>query len=204
MQGQINLDSNFGKLIYMLARQQNTIVEIGTWNGLGSTKCIIEALKTRTDNYQFYTIECVKDRYDFSANYWNQILTEEEKLKIHLLHGSILTPDQIPPKDTLRSLAGFTESWYDEDVSAILNSNYLLDLLPNKIDMLLLDGGEYTTYQEYKILADRTKIILLDDTTCLKCSAIRKELLDDPDYVTVADNLQDRNGYAIFRNVKRV
>lgn len=203
MQGQINLDSSFGKLIFMLAQQQKSIVEIGTWNGMGSTKCIIEALKKRQDDYEFYTIECQQDRYQFASNYWQGVLTADQKLRIHLLHGSILTPQEIPSKQSLAHTEGFVEQWYNEDVTAISTSNYLLDLLPKSIDMLLLDGGEYTTYAEYQVLKDRTKIILLDDTSCLKCAAVRQELIQDSNYITVADNLTDRNGYAIFRNVTK-
>jgi hypothetical protein len=203
MQGQINLDSSFGKLIFMLARQQKTIVEIGTWNGLGSTRCIIEALKSRQDDYEFYTIECQQERFQFSWDYWQSVLTLDQKSRIHLLHGSILLPHQVPSKASLANVDGFVEQWYDEDVTAISTSNYLLDLLPAAIDMLLLDGGEYTTYAEWQVLKDRTKIILLDDTACLKCAAVRQELLADPMYITVADNLTDRNGYAIFRNITK-
>ena len=53
--GQINLDSNIGLLLRDLASNEkyNTILEIGTWNGLGSTKCFIEGFKFRNTPFIF-------------------------------------------------------------------------------------------------------------------------------------------------------
>ena len=44
--GQINIESDFGRVIYELAKKEenSVFVDIGTWNGLGSTKCFIEAM----------------------------------------------------------------------------------------------------------------------------------------------------------------
>ena len=42
---QINIESDFGKIIFDLAKMSEnlTFIDIGTWNGLGSTKCFIKA-----------------------------------------------------------------------------------------------------------------------------------------------------------------
>ena len=64
--------------------------------------------------------------------------------------------------------------------------------------MLILDGGEYSTYPEFKKLKDRTTIFVLDDTNTLKCMRIRQELLTEK-YQIIYDNLQERNGCSIFR-----
>ncbi len=47
MSGHINLDSNAGNLLYEYSKRDdvNIIFEIGTWNGLGTTNCIYEAIK---------------------------------------------------------------------------------------------------------------------------------------------------------------
>ena len=56
--GQINIDQDFGKIIYDLSSdsRNKTFVDIGTWNGLGSTRCFIEAMKLNNDS-TLYTIE---------------------------------------------------------------------------------------------------------------------------------------------------
>ena len=45
-QGEINRRSILGDMIYDYASEPNikTIVDIGTWNGLGTTKCVIDAI----------------------------------------------------------------------------------------------------------------------------------------------------------------
>ncbi len=47
MAGQINMDSEFGKIIFEYARntEYKSYLEIGTWNGEGSTNCFIQGLK---------------------------------------------------------------------------------------------------------------------------------------------------------------
>lgn len=201
MQGQINLDSSFGKLINMLARSSTSIVEIGTWNGQGSTRCVIDALISRTDDYEFYTVECNQERYHEALNYWASTLTAEQLSKIHFLFGSILERGEIPLVEEISNSPGFVLDWYNQDLSAISTSGYVFAELPLKIDMLILDGGEYTTYAEFLKLKDRSKIICLDDTATNKCKLIREQLLDDPTYICVTDITNDRNGYAVFRKI---
>lgn len=50
--GQIAREHDIGKIIYNYATDNKFVnfLEIGTWNGLGSTKCFIEGFKNR--NYQ--------------------------------------------------------------------------------------------------------------------------------------------------------
>jgi hypothetical protein len=129
------------------------------------------------------------------------VLTPDQLSKIHFLFGSILKPSEIPTVEQISHKQGFIKEWYDQDVQAITTSACVLDQIPSEIDMLILDGGEYTTYAEFVILKSRTKIVFLDDTTTFKCSLIRQELLVDPAYLCVADVVNDRNGYAVFRKV---
>ena len=68
--GQINLDSELGKFIYKIASNKSfqNYLEIGTWNGLGSTKCFIEAFENRDNDFLFYSLECNTDKYEFANN----------------------------------------------------------------------------------------------------------------------------------------
>jgi hypothetical protein len=74
----------------------------------------------------------------------------------------------------------------------------VLDELPETIDFLLLDGGEYTTLYEFSVLFGRcTKYIALDDTKMDKCKEIHKILTDNPDWNEIVA-LDCRNGFSIF------
>ena len=74
----------------------------------------------------------------------------------------------------------------------------MLDALPEKIDVLILDGGEFTTYAEYLLLKDRTRVLVCDDSSKYKCEKIREELLADESYETLIDAPTQRNGFCAF------
>ncbi len=46
MPGQINNNTEFGQILYDLScnKEYTSYVEIGTWDGQGSTKCIMDGL----------------------------------------------------------------------------------------------------------------------------------------------------------------
>ena len=210
MQGQINIGTNLGDHILKLAQRKDvsTIVEIGTWNGLGSTLCVLEAIKNT--NKVFITIEA----------YQNMQLLAEDNLKAYkvnmgdrfqILHGTIVTQKDMgwidinKIKDEVnRGIAPseihpeHLKLWLACDLEAIANSPYLYDQIPGQIDMLILDGGEYSTYPEWLKLKDRTKIFVLDDTKYLKCKRIREEMIVSGKYKVIADDQNDRNGYTIL------
>jgi hypothetical protein len=52
--------------------------------------------------------------------------------------------------------------------------------LPKVFDVILLDGGEFTTYYEFQLLKNRCKILMLDDINVDKCKLIVSEILADP------------------------
>lgn len=67
--GQILPDSPFGQMLTRLARMSDSIVEIGTWNGGGSTLCLANGLERPAQ--RLYTVEAdpgrhaeAKARYD--------------------------------------------------------------------------------------------------------------------------------------------
>ena len=43
-QGQIMRGTVFGEMIYEIAKSSSYIVDIGTWFGMGTTKCIIDGI----------------------------------------------------------------------------------------------------------------------------------------------------------------
>ncbi len=68
--------------------------------------------------------------------------------------------------------------------------------IPSIFDVILLDGGEFTTYHEFQILKNKCKVLMLDDTQADKCKYIVQELLSDPSWKIVKHE-KYRNGYVI-------
>ena len=87
--GQINMDSEFGQEIYRLALNQRygRFLEIGTWNGDGSTICIMNGLMERNSDGQLWSIEIDKDMYLRAKQFWSWIEQSEYKSILTIVHG---------------------------------------------------------------------------------------------------------------------
>lgn len=204
MKGQINLDSKLGKIIYDIVSDIDVknIVEIGTWNGYGSTQCIKQSIiDNNKKDYLVYSLEINKDMYDIAIGNHNLpnfnlvfgTIVNEEDLKWFEWEKYFNSPDGYYD-------GGFSKrKWLDEDIENIRKTKNVLELIPNEIDLLILDGGEFSTYPEYMKIGNRAKVIILDDTKVLKCQKIREELISNNNYEILYDELNDRNGFFVAR-----
>lgn len=57
--GQIS-NGRFSEIIKKFAKNEDykTFLEVGSWNGMGSTKQFTDELVLRLDDYVFYSLEC--------------------------------------------------------------------------------------------------------------------------------------------------
>jgi predicted O-methyltransferase YrrM len=65
----INTSQCFHICAFAKNTQLKTFLEIGTWNGMGSTKTFLNAFNDRfNDNsYSFYSLECNKEKCENAA-----------------------------------------------------------------------------------------------------------------------------------------
>jgi hypothetical protein len=103
-------------------------------------------------------------------------------------------------------------NWLDEESLHLKNCPFVLDQIPAKIDLLILDGGEFSSTLEFDKLHKRARFIVLDDTSdsvewipkthTLKNSEVRKYILKNSDeFKVIADNQKDRNGFFICERI---
>jgi hypothetical protein len=198
IQGQILPESLFGESIkkIILEEKPNTILEIGTWKGLGSTKVIIDSIIESNYKPKFISLESNKNFYDIAKNNLNPFLGY-----VDLLYGRIIEKSVVEEFVSENVLTDEMVIWLNNDLNDYLLCDNILNKLPNSIDFLLLDGGEFSTYCEWSVLKNRSKIVVLDDTLVLKCKKIREELLGDNNYELIIDNPNDRNGFSIFKKI---
>jgi hypothetical protein len=199
--GQICNDS-FSKEIekYASDDKNKTFLEIGTWNGLGSTKAFSNGFKSRNDDYIFYSLECNKDKcMDASKLY-------SDNSKIHILNEVIWNEE---PSDFYeifpQCLTNETyKHWNEVDIINMKKCNLFLDRpnLPDIFDVILLDGGEFTTYHEFQLLKNKCKILMLDDINVDKCKLIVLELENDPSWKIIKKD-NTRNGYLIAEKLEK-
>lgn len=173
------------------------IVEIGAWEGKGSTRVFAEAAKriAETKSISILSLEASRER----------ALRAQKRNKkyrfLQIVWGSIIAEQDLDQQ-------GLSESenvWITEDINALKSCPLVLDLIPVSIDALFLDGGEFSTRKEYDILFKRvTKWLILDDTCSRKSASIAKEIRSGNTPFTVVVDSQQRNGFMVaFVETKR-
>jgi hypothetical protein len=185
---------------YSLDLTNKTFLEIGTWNGLGSTKVFADSLFNRSDDYIFYSLECNTDKslqaaklykYNDKLNILNEVIWNEEPDNFYQIFPQCKTDARY-------------KLWNDVDIINMKKCNLFLNRqdLPDIFDVILLDGGEFTTYFEFQLLKDRCKILLLDDILADKCILIVNEIEQSPDkWRIIKKNTSLRNGFMIAEKI---
>jgi len=195
IKGQILEESSFGKKISEVIKEYkpSNIVEIGTWKGLGSTLCIINSIIEHVlNNVNFISIESNLQFHNEARDNLHDFIHY-----VNLLHGRLVNIDEVVAFCNERR-ASINNNWLIEDLYNMSSNKNILEQIPDHIDFLLLDGGEYSTFLEWEKLKSRTKIVALDDTCELKTKEIHSTLMLDTSYECII-NSSDRNGFSIFK-----
>jgi hypothetical protein len=202
--GQISND-RFSEVIKKYAKDlsNKTFLEIGTWNGLGSTKQFVDMLKTRNDEYIFYSLECNSDK----CNDAKKLYVSEDK--VHILNEVLFNDEpnnfhEIFPQCISNEMY---KEWHRVDMGNMKKCNIFLERtdLPKIFDVVLLDGGEFTTYFEYQLIKDRCRYLLLDDINVAKCTKIVEEIKSEPTkWEVIEENRYTRNGFLVCKNLNNV
>lgn len=203
--GQINRGSRFGEIIYTLAKDPrfHTFLEVGTWNGQGSTKCFIDALLEREDKYLFMSLEDDRGFHDAAARYWKDKIDE----RVQLVYGTVVRAEEMMKEEEVRAHPLFVKQtlkdhynlYYKSDIANSGTAPLVLERIPRQIDVLLLDGGEFSGYAEWSKLRNRgLRVVLLDDINTMKNSTVCEELRHDKGWTLVLEDRKDRNGFALF------
>lgn len=191
--GQIRLYQRLGYWIQSYAKNTDfqRYLEIGSWNGRGSTVCFAAGLYDRNPtSFTFQSLEINASRVQESIECWKGFPF------VKIVHGRIL-----PELPDIRSIhTSIVNDWQLDDEQHFFTAPFVDVGSP---DVVLLDGGEYLTYFEYKLLKQSAKVFLLDDTNVAKCSRIVVELLADPEWYLVEKG-DDRNGWAVFQRHQNI
>ena len=211
-QGQMTIGSTAGLVLYKLAKDTDNqvFVEIGTWNGRGSTQCIMEPLLQRIDDCVLYSLEVNREFHNFAKETWNRKLRRygtSASAKLKLIWGHVIEDED----DNVPTLAEVMKSEHSHDKWPQYYREFfdardagcpnVISEIPDKIDVLLLDGGEFTSYADYQTLKDRSKIIFCDDSARYKCEKVRAELLEDENFRTLYDEPDTRHGFCVFERI---
>lgn len=181
-QGQISTNEDFGKFLdETLRREKLKVLEFGTWNGLGSTKIIFE------NSLLAHSLEINPFVYAIAKK---NLLPLSQNNKIFL--GRVINLDnvKIDLKESFLSKEfnkerNLIDMWLGHLVHLIftLENELIINSLNDYYDLLLIDGGGLTTFDEFlKIYPKIKKYIFLDDTNGAKGLKILKFLSEDKKY----------------------
>lgn len=199
---QVTLNHHLGFQLYSFAKHPTikSILEIGTFYGRGSTKCIVQGLKDRTnDDCVFYSLEANTERCDKAKELYR------DTPNVHILNEVIFNtkPEDQEQFFPILHTKQQPKSWNDEDLANIKDKKIFLNRkeLPNTFDLIFLDGGEYTTWFEYNILKDKCRYLMLDDIDVDKCYLIVEDLKQNNHWRILLEDNHERNGFLIAEKI---
>lgn len=204
MIGQINIGSQLGDIICSMCKQDDikVIVEIGTWNGMGTTKCIYDSIiQSNKIDFLVYSLES-------NSVFYNQAICNLPKIEnFNIILGRIVEVEELinidECDDNLFTIYNkeIVKSWLVEDVQNYKSVKNVLDQMPDKIDLLILDGGEFSSLSEFKKLKNRTTYFVLDDTLLIKNNEVANTMRHDSNYHILYDNSFDRHGFLVSKKI---
>lgn len=205
---EITKNDKFGKAIIDCIVKYNLAnnLEIGSWDGAGSTQCFIEGMLKLNQPIRLNCIEIKESRYKdlcLNTQYYNWI---------HCHNTTSINVNKLPTFEDIwnsnfngikyhpSSTKDKVKEWYQDDRNLMAGFNEsFLEGNKDFFDGVLIDGGEFTGFQEFKLLRDRTKVFFLDDTySAYKTKQASYELSIDPEWRLESFSNTIRNGYAIY------
>lgn len=206
---EITRDDLFGKSIIHFVKQFQIkkILEIGSWDGTGSTLCFIEGMLGFDDKH-LSCLEINKDRFlDLVKNTkkydWVNCYNESSISYKSLLYKDFDSiwdspfnglPREYNPKEVVKG-------WFEDDVEKLkLIDAGFLERNDSFFDGVLIDGSEFTGLSEFALLKDRSNFFFLDDVFhAFKTKEVADILLRDPSWELLGYSQNTRNGFTIFK-----
>lgn len=195
--GQVRLNQGLGMYIkkYSEDTRFKRYLEIGTWNGRGSTVCFAAGFKNRHDEPILHSLEIHPELVKEATTLWESVPS------IRIRYGRILSDEKIPTFEVVSRIhSNIRNDWHSEDLKNFRNSPFI-NIGRFNPEVVLLDGGEYITYFEYLEVKDTARVLMLDDTAVAKCKRIVEELNSNPQWKCIAGSFTERNGWHVFERV---
>jgi len=207
-------DDEFYHLIQQLVADEelNTILEIGSSAGGGSTEAFVKGIEAKINKPKLYCMEVSSPRYEALKQRYTSYSF------VHSYNVSSVPRTAFPSEKEVALFYNHIPSnlnaypleqvlgWLRHDLSYIASSGVPekgIQLIKQQqnistFDMVLIDGSEFTGSPELEQVYG-AHWLLLDDITTFKNYQNYHRLKKDPNYQLYRENEQLRNGYAVFR-----
>lgn len=182
-EGQLGASTPVGQFLAKIVQipEFKNFIEVGTWNGRGSTKCIMNGLVQRSDKTSFYSLEADKGRCQSGQDFW--ATQEKGNVDLHLLWGKL--SDKMVTREYVQTHPKFSDQlqYFDIEASQTHEAPLVDGVLPKDVEFVFLDGGEFCSIFDFNVLvkkyAHSLKVIGLDDIDNLKNDLVYKNLTQE-------------------------
>lgn len=201
--GHINRDHKFGFLLAKLGAdtQFKTYLEVGTWNGQGSTQCLMYGILNSNPTAVFYSLEANADMYAKALSFWGKSYAQLKLIR-GTLHRKIMPLSDVESNPMFYKYLPSGDKykqWYNEEQISVLSSE-IITIADKEIDVVIIDGGEYSAEGDWEVLEKKNpKIVCLDDCQAVKAYFLRNRLIESGQWDIVIDEIEDRNGWIILK-----
>lgn len=201
--GQVGPDSAYGQVLSELAARDEiqVVLETGTWDGTGSSLAIGQGLLN--SGGVLFTIEAVEEK-------WIHAQHNLAIYPVRCLLGVGVDTANYPKIEDVETVNGM-EQMHKDWRSWHAAEKRLADLYPvglikpicerYPVQFVHIDGAEFAGVDEYTVVrkyCDDVKFIAMDDVRTFKNFINYKKLKNDPTWKVYKENLNERNGWAVF------
>ena len=211
--GEITKNDEFGDAIIKTCKALNLrkVLEIGSWDGTGSTQCFIEGMKDLEGDKLLDCIEIRPDRFsqlvqntkEYPWVYCHNTGSISYDSMIYKFFDEIWESpfNKIPKEDRNGSMQPLVKTWFEDDMNCLKQVKQgFIESSKTFYDGVLIDGSEFTGYSEYHLLRNRTNVFFLDDySKAFKTNKVAYELVKSGEWDIVNGNKDTRNGWAILK-----
>lgn len=183
------------------------VLEIGAFDGDGSTIVLAEALACKKASVSLVSLEYSPARFrNLSANAASFSFVKPINASSIGKHSFTAWDFESDvwntPYNGLKYPKEQVREWHQQDVALMqtIDAGYLDSVpAPGPWDAVLIDGGEFAGYDEFRLVKNRTKCLFLDDCfSAYKTNRVRQELAKSLEWKLIWEGPHVRNGGAIF------
>lgn len=198
---EITMDDEFGRAIArtIAAFRVQSVIEIGSWDGTGSTTVMMHSLDAMPER-RLTCVEPNPQRFRdlqqlVAGRDWVQTICSRSVSRATML------PQSFPeawnsPYNRLPYSEEVVRSWWNQQHDG---PGYLESLTDERWDAALIDGCEFCGYDDYRLLKDRVRVLMLDDVfRAYKCARAHEELNLQSSWACVWSSAYCRNGASIW------
>jgi len=202
---EITLRDEFGAAIFStcVTFGVRSVIEVGSWDGTGSTAVFISALSQASEGERRLT--CLEANPERHAALVENVKGYPwvEAIRSRSVSRAGMTPTSFDemwssPFNGLacRYAKEDVQRWWGETPDG---PGYLESLTTETWDAALIDGCEFCGWDDYRLLRDRVRVLMLDDVfSAYKCAQANLDLACRTEWACVWKSIFVRNGAAIW------